>query len=144
MLNFSPFARRWPGWPPSQSASGAGILRCRLYDLDRIIAAPYTLVTGLLIGVSAGPVLLATRVLSVHKPVAVAAATLASAPEVNHRRRVGAARIAMVPVTTTIRARATYRMLAAIRVCPLAATEKAPWPSQSVTGFASRRTVTLP
>lgn len=36
------------------------------------MAAPCTLVTGLLIGVSAGPVLLATRVLSVHKPVAVA------------------------------------------------------------------------
>lgn len=103
-MNFSPFVRRWPGWPPSQSASGAGILRYRLYDLDRIIAAPCTLVTGLLIGVFAGPVLLATRVLSVHKPVAVAAATLAAAPEVNHRRRVGAARIAMVPVTTTIRA----------------------------------------
>lgn len=93
MLNFSPFARRWLGWPPSQSASGAGILRNRLYDLDRIIAAPYTLVTGLLIGIFAGPVLLATRVLSVHKPVAVAAATLAAAPEVNHGRRVGAARI---------------------------------------------------
>jgi hypothetical protein len=35
-------------------------------------------------------------------------------------------------------------VLAAIRICPLAATKKIPWPSQSVTGFASRRTATLP
>jgi LysR substrate binding domain len=31
-------------------------------------------------------------------------------------------------------------LLAAIRICPLAATKKTRWPSQSVTGFASRRT----
>jgi len=36
-------------------------------------------VTGLLVGAYAGLVLLATRVLSVHTPVAVAAATLAAA-----------------------------------------------------------------
>ena len=35
-------------------------------------------------------------------------------------------------------------MLAAIRICPLAATKKTPWPSQSVIGFANRRTATLP
>jgi hypothetical protein len=35
-------------------------------------------------------------------------------------------------------------LLAAIRICPLAATKKTPWPSQSVTGFASRRTAALP
>ena len=60
---------------------GVGILRYRLYDIDRIISRTlaYTLVTGLLIGVYAGLVLLATRVLSVHTPVAVAAATLAAA-----------------------------------------------------------------
>ena len=60
---------------------GIGILRYRLYDIDRIISRTlaYTLVTGLLIGVYAGLVLLATRVLSVHTPVAVAAATLAAA-----------------------------------------------------------------
>ena len=56
-------------------------MRYRLYDIDRIISRTlaYTLVTGLLIGVYAGLVLLATRVLSVHTPVAVAAATLAAA-----------------------------------------------------------------
>jgi hypothetical protein len=60
---------------------GVGILRYRLYDIDRIISRTlaYTLVTGLLVGVYAGLVLLATRVLSVHTPVAVAAATLAAA-----------------------------------------------------------------
>jgi len=29
-------------------------------------------------------------------------------------------------------------------ICPLAATKKTPWPSQNVTGFASRRIATLP
>jgi hypothetical protein len=60
---------------------GVGILRYRLYDIDRIISRTlaYALVTGMLIGVYAGLVLLATRVLSVHTPVAVAAATLAAA-----------------------------------------------------------------
>jgi hypothetical protein len=33
---------------------------------------------------------------------------------------------------------------AAIRICPLAATKKTSWPSQSVTGYASRRTATQP
>jgi hypothetical protein len=35
-------------------------------------------------------------------------------------------------------------LLAAIRICPLAATKKTSWPSQNVTGFASRRTATRP
>ncbi len=40
----------------------------------------------------------------------------------------------------------TFRMAlsAAIRICPLTATKKTPWPSQSVTRFASRCTATLP
>ena len=60
---------------------GVGILRYRLYDIDRIISRTlaYALVTGLLVGVYAGLVLLATKVLSVHSTVAVAAATLAAA-----------------------------------------------------------------
>jgi hypothetical protein len=60
---------------------GVGILRYRLYEIDRIISrtVAYTLVTGLLVGVYAGLVLLATRVLSVSSPVAVAASTLAAA-----------------------------------------------------------------
>jgi hypothetical protein len=57
------------------------ILRYRLYEIDRIISRTlsYTIVTGLLVGVYAGLVLLATHVLSVRSPVAVAAATLVAA-----------------------------------------------------------------
>jgi hypothetical protein len=60
---------------------GVGILKYRLYEIDRIISRTlaYAIVTGLLIGVYSGLVLLATRVLTVHTPVAVAAATLAAA-----------------------------------------------------------------
>jgi hypothetical protein len=56
------------------------VLKYRLYDIDRIISRTlaYATVTGLLVGVYAGLVLLATRVLSVHTPVAVAASTLAA------------------------------------------------------------------
>jgi hypothetical protein len=66
-----------------------GILRYRLYHIDRIISRTlaYTIVTGLLIGLYAGLVLLATRILSVHTPVAVAAATLAAAALFNPVRR---------------------------------------------------------
>jgi hypothetical protein len=62
-------------------AIGIGILKYRLYEIDRIISRTlaYAIVTGLLVGVYAGLVLLATRVLTVHTPVAVAAATLAAA-----------------------------------------------------------------
>ena len=68
---------------------GVAILKYRLYDIDRIISRTlaYAIVTGLLVGVYAGLVLLATRVLSVHTPVAVAAATLAAAALFNPLRR---------------------------------------------------------
>jgi hypothetical protein len=60
---------------------GVGILKYRLYEIDRIISRTlaYALVTGLLVGVYAALVLLATQVLSVSSPVAVAASTLAAA-----------------------------------------------------------------
>ncbi len=60
---------------------GVAIFKYRLFDIDRIISRTlgYAIVTGLLVGVYAGLVLLATRVLTVHTPVAVAAATLAAA-----------------------------------------------------------------
>ncbi len=68
---------------------GVAILRYRLYDIDRIISRTlaYAIVTGLLVGVYAGLVLLATRVLSFHAPVAVAASTLAAAALFNPLRR---------------------------------------------------------
>jgi uncharacterized membrane protein YidH (DUF202 family) len=70
-------------------AIGLAILRYRLYDIDRIISrtVAYAIVTGLLVGVYAGPVLLATQVLRLHTPVAVAAATLTAAALFNPVRR---------------------------------------------------------
>jgi hypothetical protein len=67
---------------------GVGILRYRLYDIDRIISRTlaYTVLTGLLVGVYAGLVLLATRVLPVSGPVAVAGSTLAVAALFNPLR----------------------------------------------------------
>ena len=60
---------------------GFGILRYRLYDIDRIISrtVAYTLVTGLLVGVYAGLVLLAIEVLRLGSSVSVAVGTLAAA-----------------------------------------------------------------
>jgi len=68
---------------------GIGILRFRLYDIDRIISRTlaYAIVTGLLIGLYAGLVLLATRVLSVSSPGAVAGSTLVAAALFNVLRR---------------------------------------------------------
>ena len=63
------------------TAIATAVLKYRLYEIDRIISRTlaYAIVTGLLIGLYAGLVLLATRVLSFSSPVAVAAATLAAA-----------------------------------------------------------------
>ena len=57
------------------------ILKYRLYEIDRLISRTlaYAIVTGLLVGVYAGLVLLATQVFRFHSSVAVAAATLAAA-----------------------------------------------------------------
>ena len=68
---------------------GVAILKYRLYDIDRIISRTlaYAIVTGLLVGVYAGLVLLAQQVLGLHTPVAVAAATLAAAALFNPVRR---------------------------------------------------------
>ncbi len=66
-----------------------GILKYHLYDIDRIISRTlaYAIITGLLVGLYAGVVLLATRVLSVTSPVAVAGATLAAAALFSPLRR---------------------------------------------------------
>ena len=60
---------------------GVGILKYRLFDIDRLISRTlgYALVTGLLVGVYAGLVLLATQVLRFSSTWAVAASTLAAA-----------------------------------------------------------------
>ena len=79
----------WFGWAALPVCIGVAILRYRLYDIDRIISRTlaYAIVTGLLIGVYAGVVLLATRVLPFHTPVAVAGATLLAAALFNPLRR---------------------------------------------------------
>ena len=68
---------------------GVGILKYHLYDIDRIISRTlaYAVVTGLLVGVYAGVVLLATQVVSITTPVAVAGATLAAAALFSPLRR---------------------------------------------------------
>jgi hypothetical protein len=71
------------------TAIATAVLKYRLYDIDQIISrtVAYAIVTGLLVGVYAGLVLLATHILSVHTPVAVAASTLAAAALFNPVRR---------------------------------------------------------
>ena len=60
---------------------GVAIMRYRLFDIDRIISRTLScaLITGLLVGVYAGTVLLATKVVAVTGTVAVAVSTLVAA-----------------------------------------------------------------
>jgi hypothetical protein len=70
-------------------AMGIGILRYRLYEIDRIISRTlaYAIVTGLLVGLYAGLVLLATHVLTFNTPGSVAASTLVAAALFSPLRR---------------------------------------------------------
>jgi hypothetical protein len=67
---------------------GIGILKYRLYEIDRLISRTisYALVTGALIGLFAGLVVLLTDVLPFSSPVGVAASTLAAAALFNPLR----------------------------------------------------------
>jgi hypothetical protein len=71
------------------AAVAVAVLKYRLYDIDRIISRTlaYSAVTGLLVGVYAALVLLATEVFRFRAPVAVAASTLAVAALFNPLRR---------------------------------------------------------
>ncbi len=68
---------------------GVAILKYRLFEINRIVSRTlaYAIVTALLVGVYAGIVLLATRVITVKEPVAVAGSTLAVAALFNPLRR---------------------------------------------------------
>jgi hypothetical protein len=63
------------------TAIAFAVLKYRLFDIDRIISrtVAYAIITGLLVGVYAGLVLLATQVLTLKSPVAVAGSTLVAA-----------------------------------------------------------------
>jgi hypothetical protein len=60
---------------------GVGILRFRLYEIDRLISRTisYAIVTGFVVGVFVGVVVLTTRVIPFSSPVAVAGSTLIAA-----------------------------------------------------------------
>ena len=79
----------WFGFAALPLCIGVAILKYRLYDLDRIISRTlaYALVTGLLVGVYAGLVLLATQVLGFASTWVVAASTLAAAALFSPLRR---------------------------------------------------------
>jgi hypothetical protein len=68
---------------------GVGILRYRLYEIDRLISRTlsYAIVTGMLVALFVGLVSLTTDVLPFSSPVGVAASTLAAATLFNPLRR---------------------------------------------------------
>ncbi len=65
------------------------VLKYRLYEIDRLISRTlaYAIVTGLLVGVYAGLVLVLSPLMPSNGPVAVAASTLAAAALFNPLRR---------------------------------------------------------
>ncbi len=68
---------------------GIGILKFRLYEIDRLISRTlsYAIVTGLLVVVFLGVIVLTTRVLPFSSPIGVAASTLAAAALFNPLRK---------------------------------------------------------
>ena len=77
------------GWIALPVCMGVAILRYRLYDIDRIISRTlaYAIVTGLLVGVYLGLVLLASLVLPAYSAVTVAGSTLVVAALFHPLRR---------------------------------------------------------
>ena len=79
----------WLGLLALPACIGVAILKYRLFDIDRLVSRTlaYALLTGLLLGVYAGLVLLATEALRLSSSVAVAVATLAAAALFSPLRR---------------------------------------------------------
>ena len=78
----------WVGLLGLPVCIGVAVLKYRLFDIDRLVSRTlaYALLTGLLVGVYAGLVLLAIEVLRLGSSVAVAVATLAAAALFNPAR----------------------------------------------------------
>jgi hypothetical protein len=79
----------WFGVAALPVSIGVAILKYRLYEIDRIISRTlaYAIVTGFLVGLYAGLVLLTQDLLRFSSPVAVAASTLVAAALFNPVRR---------------------------------------------------------
>ena len=77
------------GWAALPLSIGVGILRYRLYEIDRLISRTlsYAILTALLIGVFIGLVALTTNTLAISGRVGVAASTLAAAALINPLRQ---------------------------------------------------------
>jgi hypothetical protein len=78
----------WVGLLALPVCIGVAVLKYRLFDIDRLVSRTlaYALLTGLLVGVYAGLVLLAIEVLRLGSSVAVAVGTLAAAALFNPAR----------------------------------------------------------
>ena len=85
---FNPLSFLFPLLIALPIGMGIGILKYRLYDIDRLISRTisYAILTALLAGVFVGIVVVATDVLPLSSPVAVAASTLAAAALFNPLR----------------------------------------------------------
>ena len=77
------------GWTALPISIGVGILRYRLYEIDRLISRTlsYAILTALLVGTFIGLIALTTDVLAISSRVGVAASTLAAAALFNPLRK---------------------------------------------------------
>src|ERR1019366_1994201 len=76
------------GWAAVPLAIGVGILRYRLYEIDRLVSRTlaYAILTALLVGTFIGLIALTTNTLAISGRVGVAASTLAAAALFNPLR----------------------------------------------------------
>jgi hypothetical protein len=77
------------GWTALPVSIGVGILRYRLYDIDRLISRTlsYAILTALLVGMFIGLIALTTNTLAISGRVGVAASTLSAAALFNPLRK---------------------------------------------------------
>ena len=77
------------GWTAVPISIGVGILKYRLYEIDRLVSRTlsYAILTGLLVGTFVGLIALTSDVLAISSRVGVAASTLAAAALFNPLRK---------------------------------------------------------